>query len=165
MAFTYSILVVANRTADSDELLAALKEHAERRPTQFVLLVPAPAAGPAGREAAQEALERALGAMREAGLEVEGRVGHHDPIDAVSDAWDPQRFDEVIVSTLPGASSKWLQFDLPHRVARMTDCQVTHVIASDRRAPETTTPPVRDKQGLLSPLSVLTWGGSPGDGA
>jgi hypothetical protein len=165
MAFTYSILVVANRTADSDELLAALKAHAEQRPTQFVLLVPAPAAGPAGKEAGQEVLERALAALREAGLEVDGRVGHHDPIDAVSDVWDPQGFDEVIVSTLPGASSKWLQFDLPHRVARMTDCQVTHVIASDRRAPETTAAPVHDKQGLLSPLSVLTWGGSPRDGA
>ena len=165
MAFTYSILVVANRTADSDELLAALKELAERRPTQFTLLVPVPTAGPAGREAGQDALDRALEAIRAAGLEVQGRVGHHDPIDAVSDVWDPQSFDEVIVSTLPGASSKWLQFDLPHRVARMTDCQVTHVIASDRRAPETTAAPVHDKRGLLSPLSVLTWGGSPRDGA
>jgi hypothetical protein len=163
MAFTFSILVVANRTADSDELLAALKVHTERRPTTFTLLVPAPAAGPAGREAGAEVLERALKTMREAGLEVDGQVGHHDPIDAVNDVWDPKRFDEVIVSTLPGAASKWLQVDLPHRVARITGVQVTHVIASDRRAPEITTPPVHEKQGLLSPLSVLTWGRTPGD--
>jgi hypothetical protein len=165
MAFTFSILVVASRTADSDELLAALKEHAERHPATFTLLVPAPAAGPAGREAGSEVLERGLAAVRDAGLEVAGQVGHHDPIDAVSDMWDPKRFDEVIVSTLPGAASKWLQFDLPHRVARMTGVQVTHVIASDRRTPETTAPPVHEKQGLLSPLSVLTWGGTPSDGA
>ena len=163
MAFTFSILVVANRTADSDELLAALKAKAGERATKFTLVVPAPATGPAGREAGVEALERALAAMGEAGLEVDGRVGHHDPIDAVSDVWDPKEFDEVIVSTLPGAASKWLQFDLPHRVARMTDCQVTHVIASDRRAPETTAVPVHEKQGLLSPLSVLTWGGGSGE--
>jgi hypothetical protein len=164
MAFQFSILVVANRTADSDELLAALKAHAEHHPTTFTLLVPAPAAGPAGREAGKEALERALAAMRATDLEVDGQVGHHDPIAAVDDMWDPQRFDEVIVSTLPGAASKWLQVDLPHRVARMTGVQVTHVIASDRRAPEITTPPVHEKQGLLSPLSVLTWGGGPRDG-
>ena len=167
MAFTYTILVVANRTADSDELLAALQAHAEQRPTKFVLLVPAPGTGPSGREAATEAMERALAHMREAGLDVEGKVGHHDPIDAVSDVWDPQVFDEVIVSTLPGAASKWLQSDLPHRIARITDAQVTHVIASDRREPETTAVPVHEKQGLLSPLSVLTWGGKPrpsGDG-
>jgi len=165
MAFTFSILVVASRTADSDELLGALKAHAESHPATFTLLVPAPAAGPAGREAGTAILERALAAIREAGLEVEGSVGHHDPIAAVNDVWDPKRFDEVIVSTLPGAASKWLQFDLPHRVARLTGVQVTHVIASDRRAPETTAPPVHEKQGLLSPLSVLTWGGTPDDAA
>jgi len=163
MTFTFSILVVANRTADSDELLAALKARSGERPTRFVLLVPARAAGPAGKEAAREALDRALAAMREAGLEADGEVGHHDPVAAVSDAWDPQRFDEVIVSTLPGAASKWLQFDLPHRIARLTGVQVTHVLASDRRAPEITAPPVHEKQGLLSPLSVLTWGGGSGD--
>jgi hypothetical protein len=163
MAFMFSILVVASRTADSDELLAALKAHTERHPTTFTLLVPAPAAGPAGREAGKEILERALAAMREAGLEVDGQVGHHDPVAAVTDMWDPKRFDEVIVSTLPGAASKWLQVDLPHRVARITGVQVTHVIASDRRAPEVTAPPVHEKQGLLSPLSVLTWGRESGD--
>ena len=159
MAFTYSILVVASRTADSDELLEALKRHHERMSTKFTLVVPAPAPGPAGREEAQEQLDRALEGMREAGLDVEGIVGHHQPIDAVNDIWDPRRFDAVIVSTLPGAASKWLQFDLPHRIARLTDAQVTHVIASDRREPETTAVPEHEKQGLLSPLSVLTWGG------
>src|SRR3954454_19225544 len=85
MAFTFSILVVANRTADSDELLAALKAHTESHPTTFTLLVPAPAAGPAGREAGKGALERALAPMRDTELEVEGQVGHHDPIAAFHD--------------------------------------------------------------------------------
>jgi len=35
------VLVVANRTADSDELLAALDERAQRGPARFTLLVPA----------------------------------------------------------------------------------------------------------------------------
>ncbi|MDQ4041239.1 MAG: hypothetical protein M3141_05770 [Actinomycetota bacterium] len=164
VTFTYSILVVASRTADSDELRAALQAHAERRPTQFTLLVPAPAAGPEGRAAGQEALERALSVLREAGLEVDGRVGHHDPFDAVCDVWDPQRFDEVIVSTLPGAASRWLRVDLPHRIARLTDVQVTHVLASDRREPALSAAPEHEKRGILSPLSVLTWGGTPRDG-
>jgi hypothetical protein len=161
MAFTYSILVVAHRTADSDELLEALKAYAERRATMFTLLVPAQAAGPQSREAAKEALRRALERIRDAGLDADGVIGHHDPIDAVSDVWDPHRFDEVIVSTLPGAASKWLQFDLPHRIARLTGVQVTHVVASDRREPEVTAPTEPEKQGLLKPLSVLTWGGTP----
>jgi GABA permease len=159
MAFAYTILVVANRTADSDELRAALSAHAERRPTRFVLLVPATAGGPAGREAARQSAQRALEHLRAAGLEVDARVGHHDPVDAVSDVWDPREYDEVVVSTLPGAASRWLQCDLPHRVARMTDVQVTHVVASDRREPELSPAPVRERHGILSPLSVLSWGG------
>jgi hypothetical protein len=155
----YSILVVAHRTADSDELLEALSAHAGQRSTRFTLLAPAQAAGPQARDAAAEVLERALGRMREAGLEVHGRVGHHDPIDAVNDVWDPREFDEVIVSTLPGAASKWLQFDVPHRIARLTGVQVTHVLASDKREVPSTPVEAREKQGLLSPLSVLTWGG------
>lgn len=164
MAFKYTVLVVANRTADSDELRAALRAPAERRPTRFVLLVPAAAAGPAARAAAEESARRALEHLREAGLEVEARVGHHDPVDAVSDVWDPREFDEVIVSTLPGAASRWLQCDLPHRVARLTDVQVTHVVASDRREPALSPPPRRERQGLLAPLSVLSWGGGSDEG-
>jgi hypothetical protein len=161
MAFTYTILVVANRTADSDELRAALAAHAQRRPTRFVLVVPATAAGPGGREAAERSAERALEHLREAGLEVESRIGHHDPVDAVSDVWDPREFDEVIVSTLPGAASRWLQCDLPHRIARLTDVRVTHVVASDRREPALSPPPTHERQGILAPLSVLAWGGAP----
>jgi hypothetical protein len=35
------VLVVANRTADSSELIAALRQRAARSPTRFTLLVPA----------------------------------------------------------------------------------------------------------------------------
>jgi hypothetical protein len=106
VAFTYSILVVAKRTADSDELLEALRELAEQRPTRFTLLVPAQAAGPAARQEAEATAVAALERLREAGLEAECRAGHHDPVDAVTDVWDPKEYDEIVVSTLPGAASK-----------------------------------------------------------
>jgi hypothetical protein len=54
-------------------------------------------------------------------------LGDADPIVAVQEAWDPGRYDEVIVSTLAEGTSRWLQVDLPHRVAKLTDCQVRHV--------------------------------------
>ena len=31
------------------------------------------------------------------------------PLEALSEVWDPMRHDEVIVSTLPGQSSKWIR--------------------------------------------------------
>jgi hypothetical protein len=159
MAFTYSILVVAKRTADSDELLEALRQLAGERPTRFTLLVPAPAPGPAAREEAESVAAGARERLSGAGLEVECRAGHHDPVDAVTDLWDPKEYDEIVVSTLPGAASKWLQFDVPHRIARVTGVPVRHVLASDRREPEHSARPEPERSGVLSPLSVPTWGG------
>lgn len=161
MAFTYRILVVAKRTADSDELAAALSQLVGERACELRLIVPAQAPGPDARVEAEQELARALERLRAAGLAVEGAVGDPDPVDAVAEAWDPQRFDEVVVSTLPGAASRWLQFDVPHRIARVTGAPVRHVLASDRRAPTPTPVPARERSGVLSPLSVLTWGGRP----
>jgi GABA permease len=127
MAWHTEVLVIANQTAESDELLTALKERADSRPTAFTLLVPA---GPTGRDEAQARLDAALTRMREAGLEVAGRLSHEaDPFAAVQEAWDPREYDEIVVSTLPTGVSKWLQVDLPHRVAKLTDAPVAHVVA------------------------------------
>ena len=124
---TFSVLVVANRTADSPELLDALRARAERGPVRFTLLAPAST----GREATERQLESALEVMRAAGLDVSGRIGHRDPTSAVADAWDPAEFDEVIVSTLPAQTSKWLSVNLPQRVTKLTDAIVPHVVASE----------------------------------
>ncbi len=158
MAFQYHVLVVANRTAGSDELLEAMRELAERDDVRFTLLVPALVVGPQGREAARETMNAAVERLREAGLEVEGVVGQADPVNAVADTWDPKVFDEVIVSTLPGAASKWLQVDLPHRVAKMTGVKVTHVLSSE--GPRHHAEPVPEKEKApLGALNVLSWGG------
>ena len=159
MAWKTSVLVVANVTAASDELLAALRARAERGPTDFTLLVPA-AAGE-GR-AARDALARAVDRMRKAGLEVDGSVGDSDPVVAVHEAWDPRRYDEVIVSTLPTGASRWLQIDLPHRIERLTDVPVRHVTSKPPSKPSRTyaAPPKREHMGLLTPLEGL-FGGAP----
>ena len=159
MGFKFSVLVVANRTADSVDLLEALRAQAQSRPTSFTLLVPASAPGPAGRQAAQQNLDKALERMHAAGLEVSGRLGDADPVAAVRDAWDPRSFDEVIVSTFPNRASKWLQVDLPHRVAKLTGVQVTHVVAFESKKPVPTPVQPREKPGVPAPLRVLSWGG------
>jgi sirohydrochlorin ferrochelatase len=133
MAWTFSVLVVANVTATSKELAAALSERAQRDPCQFTLVVPAPVGGTIGREAAKRTLDEALARLREEGLEIVGSVGDHDPLGAVADHYTPQAFDEIVISTLPTGVSKWLQVDLPHRIERATDATVTHVIAEPKR--------------------------------
>ena len=162
MAFKLSVLVVANRTAPSDELLEAMRARAGEGPISYTLLVPPTTAGPEAREEAEGRLAAALDRMHEAGLEVDGKVGLSDPVAAVHEEWDPRRFDEVIVSTLPGQASKWLQFDLPHRVARMTGVKVTHVLSSE--GPRHHAEPVPERERApLGALNVLSWGGTGRD--
>lgn len=153
------VLVLANVTAASDELCRVLTQRAERSPAAFTLIVPATRHG-GGRKAAEAKLERALARLQEAGLEATGSVGAADPIVAASESWDPRRYDEIVVSTLPIGASKWLHAGLPERVARLTGAPVTHVVVQPEKPPlETVTPPPHPDAGLLKPLTVLGWGG------
>jgi hypothetical protein len=130
MTWKSSVLVVANQTADSDELVGALTDRAARAATEFTLLLPALPG--AARAESDQRLEEALGRLRAGGLEASGMVGDCNPVVAVKETWDPGKFDEILVSTLPTGASKWLQIDLPHQVERMTGVQVTHVVGRPR---------------------------------
>jgi hypothetical protein len=153
---------VANVTATSAELRDALLARAGADPTAFTLIVPATAFG-GGPAAAEQKVSAAVDLLRESGLEVVGGVGHEDPIVAVSEAWDPGRFDEILISTLPSGISKWLQCDLPQRAAKITGAPVTHIVSAPTDRIVGTPPmPTNAKLGVLSPLSVLGWGAGGG---
>ena len=157
MAWKKHILVLANVTAASDELLEALEEIASRQPADFVLIVPATPFG-GGREAAQEALTAACKRLRAEGFEIEGGVGNQDPIVAISEAWDPKRYDEIVVSTLPMRFSKWLHGGLPERIEKLTGAPVTHVISQPSRPMVEVEPAPAHEKSAMGPLSVLGWG-------
>ena len=67
--------------------------------------------------------------MRDAGMKATGRVIRGEPAGAVDGRLAARRTDEIVVSTLPTGASKWLQVDLPHRLERLTNALVTHVVA------------------------------------
>ena len=113
------------------------------------LLMPAARNGFAGKEEAQRSARRACsssGARRASSAP--GVVGDPDPAVAVQETWDPRNFDEVIVSTLPGSTSKWLQSDLPHRVQQITGCVVQHVEAGKKHEPHYGPVPEKDRDAL-----------------
>jgi hypothetical protein len=135
------VLVVANRTAASDELLEALVQRVEQGPAAFFLVVPATPRGAswmtdmsAGVEGAEERLGEALARWRRVGLEADGQVGDADPLAAASDAANAESYDEAIVSTLPKTVSKWLHLALPHKVAHATGLDTQHVMAHESKA-------------------------------
>jgi hypothetical protein len=137
-----SVLVVANRTVDSSELIAALRRRASRSPASFTLLVPAVPRGlawaadmKAGAPEAKPRAEAGARRMGMAGLELDAAlVGDPDPLAAIGDLLRTRRFDEIVVATLPRGISRWLRLSLPHRLRRLTDLPVTHVTAHPRRA-------------------------------
>ena len=111
MSTPAKVLVVANRTADSDELHAALVERANDGPIDVTLLAPAAweVVDPhGGRQSAWRRLNAALTRLAAAGITARGVVGDPDPVAAVQGIWDAERFDEVIVATLPRHLSRWL---------------------------------------------------------
>jgi hypothetical protein len=154
-----SVLVVASQTATSPQLIEALQARAGEGDAHLTLLMPASGIGYTAKEQTQETLEAALETWRENGLaDADGVVGDADPLVAVHETWDPLRHDEIIVSTLPGHASKWLRSDLPHRVARLTDAHVTHVLSSTPQTPFTWEKEPPRERAAMGPLSVLSWG-------
>jgi hypothetical protein len=161
MAYTSRVLVVARQTAASDDLLDALRIRAERGPISVTLLMPAPDIGLDAREAAKADLDAAVAKLRGAGLDADGVVGDHSPMEAVAEAWSPGAYDEVMVCTLPGATSKWMLQDFPHRVGKLCDVPVAHVIARPpgARGPRVGPAPEHHREPL-GPLAPLAWGAS-----
>jgi hypothetical protein len=130
------VLIVANRTAATPGLIAAVRERARETPCSFTLLVPQLAAElHFGEEEARKTLELAIPLLEEAaGGPVAGLVGPSDALLAVERTLVHEHFDEVMISTLPERVSHWLKRDLPAKVERL-GIPVTVVRAKTARRP------------------------------
>jgi hypothetical protein len=135
-----SVLVVANQTAESEDLLSALKDRAQRGDCEFTILIPATPHGlkwatnmdaAAGKVEAGHHRDALVERLRGAGLQVEKAVvGDPDPLAAIGDACSLGSYDELVVSTLPRKVSRWLHLDLPRKAAHATGLPVTSVEVS-----------------------------------
>lgn len=131
-----TVLVVANETIGSAELLARAKDEAAKGPLRVVLCVPRKNP-PHGNviytdvvfEAAQVRIDLARGVLREMGIDSIGEVGDLDPYIAATDAIHEYAPDLVIVSTFPAASSAWLRRDFVGRLAQSTKVPVEHIVS------------------------------------
>jgi hypothetical protein len=134
-----SVLVVAHQTAETDKLLAAVRERAQRGPAKFHLVVPRMPHGmhkvvdpqDAGEDDAQKVLAEAVPKLSEAaGSQVTGSLGDAEPLMAIQDAINLGQYDEIIISTLPPRVSRWLKLDLVSKTKAL-GLPVTHVEASE----------------------------------
>ena len=139
MAAEARVLVVANRTAESPELLEALRTRTVQGPVHSRCSSPRHRTGSGwaadmhgGGEEAEQHRAAFVEELRVAGLNVEdAKVGDPDPLAAIQDECNFNEYDELIVSTLPLHISKWLQVDLPRKAKAATGLPVTHVVGSE----------------------------------
>jgi hypothetical protein len=139
-------LVVANQTLHSSELEDVIHDRLRSGPAEVVVLVPAThtadypgasAGGPRTRVAPDEPglaqarwrLRKTVEGLRAQGAAVFGMLGPADPYAAVAELVERQRFDEIIMSTLPPEASRWLAMDVPTRIRRLLGVPVTVVSA------------------------------------
>jgi hypothetical protein len=121
-----TILLVGNQTLDRDEVIAEVARRAAESGARVLVLAPATAADPGadgrtGRSLARWRADVAVERLRAAGVgDVEGHAGGDDPFGAVCELLAAEHVDEIVLSTLPPASSRWLGADLPGRLRRYT---------------------------------------------
>jgi hypothetical protein len=120
------VLVVATKTVNSPDLVARLKERAAARPHRFTIICPRTEEVP--EEQVIRDLSSTLSELYRGEIDATGLpVSAADPFDAVRNAIEHHRVDEIMISTFAGEQSKWLQSDLIGRVREITDKPVTHV--------------------------------------
>lgn len=120
------VLVVANKTAATPALVAAVHERAAAGAAEFVLLVPNPAHLAFDRNSpdlrqGDDVLEHALPLLEEAaGAEIEGRVATSpNAYDDIVQELNSGDYDEIILETPPSHVSHWLHVDLRERIAHL----------------------------------------------
>ena len=139
----HRVLVLANQTVGSAELLDELRRIGADKTATYHVVVPvspietgtAATHGPldvaeATREIAQQRLDDTLSALRSENLDADGELGEYRPLRALSTAVDSFHPDQIVISTLPPEESVWHRFDVVDRARAEHSVPVTHVVAT-----------------------------------
>lgn len=136
------VLVLANQTVQSTELLDELRRIGADRAATYYVVVPASPVetgaaalhGPlditeATERVARERLDHTLETLRSQNFEADGALGDYRPFRALAAAVDSFHPDQIVISTLPPEESTWNKFDLVDRARAEHQLPVTHVIS------------------------------------
>jgi hypothetical protein len=118
-------LVVATRTVAAPDLVNRLKERAADRPHRYTIVCPR--ADDVSEAEIVRDLASTLAELYRADIDATGQPMSPDPFQAVKNAIEHYRIDEVLISTFAGESSRWLEDDLIGRVREITEKQVEHI--------------------------------------
>jgi hypothetical protein len=119
------VLVVATKTVAAADLVARLKERAAARPHRYTIISPRTEGVP--EQQLVDDLASTLAELYRADIDATGQPTSPDPFVAVRNAIEHYKVDEILISTLAGEQSRWLESDLVGRVREITDKPVSHV--------------------------------------
>jgi len=136
------ILVLANQTVDSHELIDELRRMGADQESSFLVVVPASpvdtgAAATHGPRDVTEATEAAARARLDAmmstlhgeNLDAQGELGDDRPLRALENAVTRFGPDHIVIATLPPEFSMWHRFDVVDRARAQFTAPITHVVA------------------------------------
>jgi len=142
-AAPHRVLVLANETANSKELLDELRRIGADKDARYFVVVPASPIetgvaathGPldlwdATQQAAQARLDHTLSILRSDHLEADGALGDQRPLRALAKAVDTFNPDQIVIATLPPEYSVWHRFDVVDRARAEHGLPVTHVVVT-----------------------------------
>jgi GABA permease len=146
----HRVLVLANETANSRELLDELRRIGADTAAKYFVVVPASPIetgvaathGPldlmeATQQAAQERLDHTLSTLRSDNLDADGALGDYRPLRALANAVDSFHPDQIVIATLPPEYSVWHRFDIVDRARAEHGVPLTHVVATPVEAVQT----------------------------
>ena len=146
----HKVLVLANETANSRELLDELRRIGADTAAKYFVVVPASPIetgvaathGPldlaeATRQAAEQRLDYTLTTLHSDNLDAEGTLGDYRPLRALADGVDTFHPDQIVIATLPPEYSVWQRFDVVDRARAAYDVPVTHVVATPAAVAQT----------------------------
>jgi GABA permease len=140
----HRVLVMANQTVESRELLDELRRIGADSAATYYVVVPASPIetgvaathGPldimeATQAVARQRLDQTLATLRSDNLEADGALGDYRPLRALATAVDVFHPDQIVISTLPAEESVWNRFDVVDRARTdHPNVPVTHVVAT-----------------------------------
>jgi hypothetical protein len=118
-------LVVATQTVNSKDLVGRLLERARERPHRYTFICPR--SGAISREEVSSRLATTLAEMYRHEIDATGQPMSPDPYHAIANAIEHYRIDEILISTLRGEQSKWLEEGLIEKVEHLTDRPLEHI--------------------------------------
>jgi hypothetical protein len=118
-------LVVATQTVNSKDLVDRLEKRAKDKPHRYTFI--SPRSGAISREEVCSRLAATLAEMYRNEIDATGQPMSPDPFHAVKNAVEHYRIDDILISTLKGEQSKWLEEGLIEKVQGITDKPVEHI--------------------------------------